>query len=225
MTSSISSVAGFVGQFNYAASNQFLDSIASHRRANGLPGLSFNFGVLGDYAGMSAESTETETLMKIMRSHGLYSMSLPSALHAMERAILHGATQRMSANVDWSLFLQAYPHLLRDRAFVGLENRENDSGISSRSVYGPPGVDLCDAVVDILRAGLAKIVGVDTEEILITEKISQFGFDSITMTQIRSLILQEFRVSYAVMKLFQGPSYRRLRRNWRLRLATAPRMA
>ncbi len=47
MFSSVSSIFGNPAQGNYGAANAFLDSLAHHRRALGLPALTMNWGVLG----------------------------------------------------------------------------------------------------------------------------------------------------------------------------------
>ena len=47
MFSSVSSIFGNPAQGNYGAANAFLDSLAHHRRALGLPALAINWGVLG----------------------------------------------------------------------------------------------------------------------------------------------------------------------------------
>ena len=47
MFSSVSSIFGNPAQGNYGAANAFLDSLAHHRQALGLPALTINWGVLG----------------------------------------------------------------------------------------------------------------------------------------------------------------------------------
>ncbi len=57
----MTSAVALPGQFSYVASNQFLDALAHYRRECGLPALSMNLGVLGDFAGMTRKSQVTGT--------------------------------------------------------------------------------------------------------------------------------------------------------------------
>jgi acyl transferase domain-containing protein/NADPH:quinone reductase-like Zn-dependent oxidoreductase/surfactin synthase thioesterase subunit len=208
LVSSISSVLGVAGQMSYAAANQFLDGLAHRRQASGLPGTSLNLGVLGDYAGMSRQSSHNDRVLQLAESDGIHVLNLPTVLSTFERAVIHKTAQSIASKMDWSMFFKSYPHLTLDGAYVGLSKQQTSegSGDSGRSLSQLTGPERTQAITDILQAGLAKILGVDSSRISPTEKINKYSFDSLTLTQVRSLILREFRLPYPLIRLFEGPS-------------------
>ena len=64
MFSSVSSIFGNPAQGNYAAANAFLDSLAHHRHALGLPALTINWGVLGGEGYVARNERVAEFLAK-----------------------------------------------------------------------------------------------------------------------------------------------------------------
>jgi surfactin synthase thioesterase subunit len=216
IVSSCSSVLGLLGQFSYAAANHFLDLLAHQRQASGRPGLSVNLGVLGDYAGMSRSSANTNKVLDVLASHGLSRMALPDVLEGLERAMLQGVPQRMITDIDWQQFFKAYPHLLRDEAFRDARHINKGSAraqaaacLRTRAEALPP-EDRIDFVADQLCLALAKIVGAEPDRISPTEKIDRYALDSMTLTQVRGIILREMQTSYPLMRLLQGPTLREI---------------
>src|SRR5262245_22171414 len=96
--SSLSSVFGHAGQGNYAAANAFLDALAWHRRANGLPALAVNWGHLGE-VGYLAQRPE---LGERLERQGVMSFPVRQALDVLGRAIQRRAVQLSVMRVDWS---------------------------------------------------------------------------------------------------------------------------
>lgn len=209
MTSSISSLTSLPGQFSYAAANQFLDALAHFRHSLGLPGLSLNLSLLGDYAGMTARVTARLTrVVNALNSQGFYPVALPAVLAAFEKAVLQGTAQWIVADIDWALYKSSHPQLHREGAFMDLGNEDTtDLGSRSRvSLSRLSGPELLQSIIERLCLGLAKIIGLDPTQIETTEKIDQYAFDSLTFTQIRGLILREFDFPYGIARLYQGPS-------------------
>jgi len=90
MFSSVSSIFGNPAQGNYSAANAFLDSLAHHRQALGLPALSVNWGVLGG-EGFVARN---ERVADFLARQGTIAISPGEATALLESFLRAGSAQR-----------------------------------------------------------------------------------------------------------------------------------
>jgi acyl carrier protein len=97
--SSTASALGSPGQANYAAANAFLDALAHHRDALGLPALTVNWGAWAE-AGMAARLGQQAAARRA--AQGIGDLDTETALHILERLLREAEiTQAIVAPIDW----------------------------------------------------------------------------------------------------------------------------
>jgi NADPH:quinone reductase-like Zn-dependent oxidoreductase/short-subunit dehydrogenase/acyl carrier protein len=101
------------GQGNYAAANAFLDALAHHRRAAGLPAVSLDWGPWA--AGGMAASLEARAQSRLT-TLGLRFLTPDEGIAALDRALDQRAAQLAILALDRSLFFkdQAVPPLFHE---------------------------------------------------------------------------------------------------------------
>ncbi|WPB81675.1 type I polyketide synthase [Archangium violaceum] len=95
--SSAASLIGSAGQASYVAANAFLDGLAHHRRAAGLPGLSLNWGAWAE-VGAAAD----EQIQRRMEQLGFGVIPVGDGLQVFEQALGLGG-QLGILPVDWAV--------------------------------------------------------------------------------------------------------------------------
>ena len=99
--SSATSLLGAVGQSNHVSANVFLDALAHDRRAQGLPGLSINWGAWSEI-GYAAQVQAGDFL----KTQGMGSIAPSLGLAALERVFHSTQAQVGVVPIDWSTYLQ-----------------------------------------------------------------------------------------------------------------------
>ena len=99
--SSAASLLGWAGQGNYAAANAFLDALAQHRRAVGLPALSINWGPWRTL-GMAASLGERERAR--LAESGLGAIDPAEGLAVLGELLETDEPQVAVLPVDWPKF-------------------------------------------------------------------------------------------------------------------------
>ncbi len=82
--SSVAGLLGTAGQSNYAAGNTFLDALAEHRRAQGLPGVSLAWGLWADTSSIAGHLAEAD-LRRLARA-GLLPLNAKEAMELFDAA-------------------------------------------------------------------------------------------------------------------------------------------
>ncbi|WP_370593024.1 SDR family NAD(P)-dependent oxidoreductase, partial [Streptomyces sp. NBRC 110028] len=209
--SSAAGVIGSPGQGNYAAANAFLDALAAHRRAQGLPAQSLAWGLWATDAGMAGSLGDTD------RSRMTRGGILP--LSHREGLALFDAAARMAtpaAVVPVKLDLAAVrasgsvPELLRGLVPVvtrgTARTRADADGLRQRLV-GLSEEQRLETLLTLVRAQAATTLGYAGPEAVDPERaFRDLGVDSLAAMELRNALGQTTGLRLPVTLVFDYPT-------------------
>jgi acyl transferase domain-containing protein/acyl carrier protein len=191
--SSLAATLGGGGQGNYAAANAYLDALAQHRRAAGLPAVSLVWGLWDARSGMSQHLDDTH-FSRIARG-GIVAMPSGDALALFDRAIAAPAPVVAPARLDFAaLRTQAaqgdVPALLRGLVRVpggrpGARNRAGTAFLTHLAALTE--ADRERALLDLVRGQAAAVLGhAGPAAVPPQQSLAELGVDSLTAVEIRN---------------------------------------
>ncbi|MEV7809392.1 type I polyketide synthase [Streptomyces flaveolus] len=191
--SSLTATVGGAGQANYAAANAFLDALAEHRRAAGLPATSIAWGPWGG-DGMAAHGT----VRSAARAMGMSLLDPGRALTALRRALDGGDTTVTVADVDWSAFAPAFTATRPSPLLSALpEARRGPAGPAdagtvdgfAEKLAGLTGGERERALQELVCGQAAAVLGYGgADAVEPTTAFRDLGFDSLTSVDLRNRI-------------------------------------
>ncbi|MBA3773942.1 MAG: SDR family NAD(P)-dependent oxidoreductase [Ramlibacter sp.] len=205
--SSMSYVVGTPGQGNYAAANAFLDALAKHRHALGLPALTVNWGVISDVGYVAR--TKIDTLARL----GWRPVTPERAFHVIEECLTYKAATASVFSIDWIKMASIIPVVNNTERFRQLIAQESGSGTSQRSsssileeLRGLAEEDATRVIQTALAQQIAKVFDMPAEQLDTTVSLTNLGMDSLMAGQIRNWIATELGTDFPTMGLMRGPT-------------------
>ncbi|WP_443052867.1 type I polyketide synthase [Streptomyces sp. NBC_00184] len=181
------------GQANYAAANVFLDGLAVHRRAEGLPATSLAYGL---WAGAGMGEWLGEADLERMRRQGLPALEPEQGLALFDAGLASGRAALVPLPIDVTALrtrTDTIPALLRDlapttrrpaaRAVAGA----GDGQELLRSLAGLDDDERVRNILELVRGRVAKVLGHASAQAIEADRpFQELGFDSLSAVELRN---------------------------------------
>ncbi len=198
--SSITGVLGNSGQANHAAANAFLDQLATHRRALGLPGQTIAWGA---WSGLGEAEEQRERIEKQLEAAGTGWITPQQGLRALETLVRQDAPAGMVAVVDWPTFVEGHsdvPPFLEELLSTSASDADEASE-SSEDVLAQlrvsPRTDAESILVSFLQKELQAVMRLPSPP---STSVGFFdlGMDSLMAVELRNRLNRAFAGEYVV---------------------------
>ncbi|OBK43665.1 type I polyketide synthase [Mycobacterium sp. 1081908.1] len=231
MFSSMAGLVGSSGQGNYAAANAFLDGLAAHRRAHGLPATSLAWG-LWDQASAMTGGLDAADLARLGRD-GILALSSAEAMELFDTALIVHEPFLAPARIDLGALRAhalAIPPMFSDLVNTPARRRVDDSLTAAKSksalahrLQGLPETEQHAVLLDLVRSHIATVLGNTTAEAIDPDKAFQeLGFDSLTAVEMRNRLKTATGLALSPTLIFDYPTPNGLAGYMRTELAGMP---
>jgi acyl carrier protein len=205
--SSSAGILGSPGQASYAAANSFLDALARHRRAAGLPGVSLAWGLWDQDSGMAADVRERGWVAAMSPTQGLAlfdaalagdePVPVPIVVNA---AGLRNPGVRIPALLS-GLFHSGWP------ARTGAPGKEPDARTWQRRLSGLSEGDRRRVLAELVVEQTAQVLGHrDVASVTVTKAFTDMGIDSLTAVELRNQLSAYTDVTLPATAVFDHPT-------------------
>jgi acyl transferase domain-containing protein/thioesterase domain-containing protein/acyl carrier protein len=196
MFSSVSALVGAAGQANYAAANCFLDALAHHRRALGLPALTVNWGALGEVGFLARNAKVAEHLA----AHGVHGIAPAQATEMLGRLLQSSATQIGFMRVDWQKFFGAAAGAILPPKFsevftASTETKSGDDGEARNRILSAPAAERPALAAAWVGESAAKVLRTSAAKLEANRPLKEMGLDSLMAFELLNRLETQFGVS------------------------------
>ncbi|HKS47103.1 MAG TPA: type I polyketide synthase, partial [Amycolatopsis sp.] len=230
--SSVAGVIGTAGQANYAAANTFLDALAAHRMASGLPGTSLAWGIWEAADGLAGGLSTVD--VRRMSHAGVGVLPGDAGLALFDEALSRDEAVLVPLRTDVAALRQAavadVPSLMRTLvpARTGRRSRAVEAWPPSlrTRLAGLAPAERERALRDLVRAETAAVLGHAQPATVPDEQaFRDLGFDSLTSVELRNRLGAVLELRMPATLLFDYPTPEEVVAYLLTRLAPAPQVA
>ena len=205
--SSIASVLGPPAQGNYSAANAFLDALAFHRRALGLPGLAINWGWLSGTGYVARHGNIGELLVRL----GSIAFTPEEALETLDQVLHCRFAQVIALRQDWQKWSRRFRKSKR-LSYVDQTGQTHDTGgkeegdLVLRLVRNASPESRRLILEDYVVQKVAKVLGSSPQSIDRQRPLTDLGLDSMMAVELHTMLEFDLRIQVAMVRLIEGIS-------------------
>jgi len=196
--SSASSLFGSVGQANYVAANDFLDTLARWRRGQGLPAVSINWGPWAS-VGMAANM---EGQWRRWADIGIRPIAAQRATAFLGELLRENDTAQIGiVPMNRAKFLRAYPgnrKLIEELSDGEQKHGKNVELLNKLRVASEE--ERIDLMMDYVKTTLSQF-GADASKLTRTAGLEEIGIDSLAVVEFRNRVIAELDIEMPATKM------------------------
>ncbi|MFD5272276.1 SDR family NAD(P)-dependent oxidoreductase [Streptomyces sp. NPDC058335] len=216
--SSASSTFGGAGQANYGAGNSFLDALAGHRHALGLPALSLAWGLWAESRGMGGRLTAAD-LARTARA-GTLALGTEQGLTLFDASLTTGRPVLVPVRLDLDriraggsvppLFRSLVPVPTRRSARAASAERGTSPSLALR-LAAMPAAERDKTLLELVRTSSAAVLGHTANQNVPADRaFKELGFDSLTAVELRNRLTAATGIELPPTLVFNHPTPRAL---------------
>ncbi len=195
--SSVAGILGNPGQANHAAANTFLDQLAAHRRALGLPGQAIAWGAWSE---LGEAEEQRERIAGRREASGTGWFTPEQGFRVLERLLRQDAANAVVAAVDWPVFgdsLASRPSVLEELLTVAADDGDDSSSSEDLLVQlaATPAAGREDLLVSFLQREVQAVLRLPSAPAA-GVGFFDLGMDSLMAVELRNRLNRAFSDSY-----------------------------
>ena len=205
---SVVGLLGSPGQGNYAAANAFLDALAHHRRAEGLPALSIDWGPFSEVGLAAALESRGGRLV----SRGMRSITPDDGLSMLGRLIDGDRAQVAVVSLDVRQWVEFHPAAASSRMLSRLMTahragigRPRDRSLLDRLATAEPEARAA-LVREALCALVSQVLRIPEDRLDMDAPLTSLGMDSLMGLEMRNRIEATLGITVSAALLWTYPT-------------------
>ncbi len=194
--SSVSAIAGAAGQGNYVAANCFLDALAHHRHALGLPALTVNWGAIAGVGFLARNAKVAEHLA----AHGVHGIAPAQATDMLGRLLQCDLTQIGFMHIDWQKYFATVSNGTPPPKFspvftASAQTKSGDSREIRSLILTATAAEQLPLTVARVSESAAKVLRTTVAKLDVNRPLKEMGLDSLMAFELVNRLEDQFGIA------------------------------